>query len=385
MGKGKVLIIGPFSEAGGRELMTAFIAETLQDKYDVDVLSMTNISKKSEVCFLGHKGSVQSLDELMYKGHFLLRLITYFLKFTKNIKSENHFIVNNKISNFLLPLKTICVEEFKKKLKRYDLVIINAEVKDGYYIDAIEFCHQNGIELIYRTTGTVGMVSDKVKKKLQKINTFIHHSKFNASNLDKYLEHKYCLIDQCAFSEKSLLTLPIGNKKPLIYGYIGRFGEEKGIIPFINMVTELNQKTIIAGDGPLKGEILKLIEKQDGIEYIGFIANENIQEFFNKIDVLVISSLHEAGPLVGIEALAAGKIIVSTKVGAMEERMEGLTSFWMDINDKNSFKKVVDTLQSMDIEELDRLSEENRKRYIEAHSIELVKQKYSRLVESILS
>lgn len=54
-----------------------------------------------------------------------------------------------------------------------------------------------------------------------------------------------------------------------------------------------------------------------------FTGRSNVQDYLNHIDVLVLSSLSEAQPLVMLEAGAAGIPLVATDVGACRELIEG--------------------------------------------------------------
>ena len=44
-----MLIIGPIGDFGGRELEAGFIANSLSDNYDVEICSIGNITKNSQV------------------------------------------------------------------------------------------------------------------------------------------------------------------------------------------------------------------------------------------------------------------------------------------------------------------------------------------------
>ena len=54
-----------------------------------------------------------------------------------------------------------------------------------------------------------------------------------------------------------------------------------------------------------------------GIEFRGY--TDNIESFFEEIDVFVISSLSEGFSLVAIESMLAGVPVISTKCGGPEE------------------------------------------------------------------
>ena len=77
MQKKRVVILGPFSEMGGRELMTSFIAKTLQEEYDVDIFSLTHVTQDSRIFFSKFRGQAIILDKLIYESHFFLRLVSF--------------------------------------------------------------------------------------------------------------------------------------------------------------------------------------------------------------------------------------------------------------------------------------------------------------------
>lgn len=56
----KNLIIDPFKNKAGRELMTSFIANTLAIKYKVDIISITIMAKEAEILKNYNNGLVSS-------------------------------------------------------------------------------------------------------------------------------------------------------------------------------------------------------------------------------------------------------------------------------------------------------------------------------------
>jgi len=92
---------------------------------------------------------------------------------------------------------------------------------------------------------------------------------------------------------------------------------------------------------------------------------------------LVIPSHEEAGPLVGIEAMAAGKLIFSTKVGAMAQRLYNTENdFWFDINKEQSFLQLIERVKNIKPEGIKVIREKNRKIYLENYSIEKISNEY---------
>jgi len=124
------------------------------------------------------------------------------------------------------------------------------------------------------------------------------------------------------------------NKKPsidkhkqetIVLGCVGRLFEEKGFGYLLRAFKKAqnqhpNLKLLIAGDGPLRAELEKLAYElgvSSDTEFMGVL--DDIPTFLNKLDIFVLSSIQEGIPLGLLEAMAAGKPIVATKVGGIPE------------------------------------------------------------------
>jgi glycosyltransferase involved in cell wall biosynthesis len=141
----------------------------------------------------------------------------------------------------------------------------------------------------------------------------------------------------------------------------------------------------LVGDGEQKADVLRKIENVNTIRYLGVLNNEDLEMFFEKIDVLIIPSKEETGPLVGLEAMAAGKIILSTKVGAMMERLENTENqFWFE-NTEASFVREINKLSVLSEKQLSKIKTKNRERYLERYSKEVISSSYLELVNKLIN
>jgi|SRR5208283_2287527 len=122
----------------------------------------------------------------------------------------------------------------------------------------------------------------------------------------------------------SPLRQALNNEKTsndLIFGFIGRVEEEKGIETLLVATRQLkhsNWRLKIAGKG-LLGYIQKLSERfsDPRIEWLGFT---NAADFYASVDVIVIPSLlNEALPYVCVESLHAGKNLICALSGGIPE------------------------------------------------------------------
>jgi glycosyltransferase involved in cell wall biosynthesis len=83
----------------------------------------------------------------------------------------------------------------------------------------------------------------------------------------------------------------------------------------------------IAGQGSLKGELqelaLRLSLKED-VEFLGFIAD--VSGFLSTIDIFVLPSLYEGLGVSVLEAMAAGKPVIASRVGGLVDAVIDATT-----------------------------------------------------------
>ena len=116
------------------------------------------------------------------------------------------------------------------------------------------------------------------------------------------------------------------NTNPVI-GVVGRLWDEKGQKYLIkSMPTILScfptARLLIVGNGPLERELKTLVKslKLDGyIEFTGYISHSHIFAEWSRMDIAVVPSLHDARPIVTLEAMALGLPVVGTCVGGISE------------------------------------------------------------------
>jgi len=142
---------------------------------------------------------------------------------------------------------------------------------------------------------------------------------------------------------QSTINLPMDWLKPDIHliGAAGRLDEQKGFPILLKAFERIhfafpNARLIIAGEGPLKNNLKKQIKElslKGRVILLG--ALPDLEDFFARIRLFVLSSLWEGMPNVLIEAMAHGVPIVATKVGGVEELVtHGKTGILVSENDE---------------------------------------------------
>lgn len=113
---------------------------------------------------------------------------------------------------------------------------------------------------------------------------------------------------------------------PPVICAVGRLEEQKGhryLFEALNLIKTIPWVLWVVGDGALKFELERLAKDLDLRERIIFLgARRNVPEILSQIDIFVLPSLWEGLGLAVLEAAAAGKPIVASRVGGVPEIIE---------------------------------------------------------------
>lgn len=120
----------------------------------------------------------------------------------------------------------------------------------------------------------------------------------------------------------------VAGGQPLV-GVVGRISPEKGVDVYLNAVAQLDRRgvefvSVIAGDGPERASTEALAVSLGLAHRVHFAGPvRTIQSLYAQMDLLVIPSRSEGLPNVLLEAMHADVPVVSTRVGAVPEVLEG--------------------------------------------------------------
>ena len=121
--------------------------------------------------------------------------------------------------------------------------------------------------------------------------------------------------------------------RPLI-GAIGRLAPQKGLQYLLRAAPEVlrenpNALFVLVGDGPDRGTLeaeATYLGIRGSVYFLG--VREDIPELLSSMDVVVMPSLSEGLPMALLEAMASGRAVVASRVGAIpnviEERVNGI-------------------------------------------------------------
>lgn len=133
----------------------------------------------------------------------------------------------------------------------------------------------------------------------------------------------------------------------------------------------VNFECLIAGDGP-ECERLKLLIRgnrlHDQTKLLGHVSRERMQSLYRAADLFVLTSISEGIPLVLMEAMASGTVVLAPSItGIPELVVTGRSGFLYTAGDLEDFVDKVFTVEAMmrnpesvSIEELSRIRESAR-------------------------
>ena len=143
----------------------------------------------------------------------------------------------------------------------------------------------------------------------------------NATYLDKLKSKNKLVVSNWALDP---ISYDSGSRKEHFLA-IGRLVKEKGFDILINAWKDIDEKLIILGSGRLKKNLLKQIKdtsQESKIFIEESVSKNDIDEFYSRAKMLIISSRREGGPRVALEALLRGIKVISTKVGHMPDVLD---------------------------------------------------------------
>ena len=130
--------------------------------------------------------------------------------------------------------------------------------------------------------------------------------------LHKKYHHKTRIILGIGINNSKILRLNYSKKSKIFkICFVGNLQYLKGILILINIISKLIEKNMnihlsIAGDGPQKFELIKIVEKlniKNYITFLGKIKKNEIDDLYKNSDLLLFPSLRDSGGMVVLEAM----------------------------------------------------------------------------------
>lgn len=170
----------------------------------------------------------------------------------------------------------------------------------------------------------------------------------------------------------------------------GRLCEQKGQLLLLQSFKEHlneghNSRLILAGDGELRSEIetlIKELELGERVTITGWISPDEVETLLEQCSVMVLPSFAEGLPVAIMEAMAKGRLVISTYIAGIPElvkhRKTGLLTVPGSIED---LTQNLNLSVSLSPEELKSIIQNAHVEVRKAHNVELEADKLSKLFE----
>lgn len=168
--------------------------------------------------------------------------------------------------------------------------------------------------------------------------------------------------------------------------FVGRLSYQKNIPLLLDVFSEPSvndAKLLIIGNGPT--EIIDQINKaklktKGGIIYLG--PKDNIADYMNNADALILTSRHEGLPIVILEALSLGLPVISTPVGGVPDVIRhGVNGLLSKSLARKDIVIMVKEFCSLEKGELTKIRNNNIKLFDKQYSIKACAQKHFELYQ----
>jgi glycosyltransferase involved in cell wall biosynthesis len=142
----------------------------------------------------------------------------------------------------------------------------------------------------------------------------------------------------------------------------------------------------LVGDGPDRGELERRAQELGVMRDTLFLGyQENVAPFYSAFDALVLPSSNEGTPVSAIEALAAGRPVVATRVGGVPDVVqEGKDGFLVEPGATDDLAdRLAQLARNPALRE--RMGQAGRKRVVPRYAVERLVDDVDRLYRSLLS
>lgn len=125
--------------------------------------------------------------------------------------------------------------------------------------------------------------------------------------------------------------------------FIGRLSEEKGIDVMLNTFKELPLVLKIAGEGPLKEQVIDFSRQFLNIEYLGNLSKIEVTDALVKAQALISPSIcYEGMPMTILEAFSASTPVITSDLGAMSSLISnGSNGFLFEAGNVKDLKNTI--------------------------------------------
>jgi glycosyltransferase involved in cell wall biosynthesis len=175
-----------------------------------------------------------------------------------------------------------------------------------------------------------------------------------------------------------------------VVGWVGRMTAVKRTEDVVRALRRLVDRDVdaylcLVGDGPDREDLERYAHELGVIKRCLFVGyQDDVSRYYNAFDVLILPSVNEGTPVSVIEALAAQRPAVATRVGGVPDVVrDGIDGFLVDPGDADALAERLAELAA-DPERRARMGAEGRSRVLERYAVARLVDDIDRLYRELL-
>lgn len=170
-------------------------------------------------------------------------------------------------------------------------------------------------------------------------------------------------------------------------GYISRLSAEKGVLDFINAIPLVLRRRndvdfLIGGDGILSSQVREELEKKGLLKKValtGWIPNDELPDYMNRLKLLVLPTRTEAGsPQVLQEAMGCGTPVLANMVGGVGDVIKDKENGFI-LRTPSPQKIAEDILAILEYPQIDNIIRNGRKLVEQEYNFEAVARRFKKV------
>ena len=369
----KVLRVIARLNVGGPALHVAYLTAGLAERgYDTTLVAGSLAFGEESMAAVAHARGVQveSLDELSREVS-LFHDARATLRLARLIRSERPAILHTHTA------KAGAVGRVAALLSgdaRPPVIVhtFHGHVLRGYFNPVTTLFFRTLERWLARISTTLIAVSPEVRDDLVRLGV-APASKFEVIRLGVELEERVTRERPTRAETRRLLGV---GENAFVVGWVGRMTAVKRTEDVVRTLHRLVEREVDAymcfvGDGPDRGEAERVAHELGVARRCLFLGyQDDVARFYEAVDAVVLPSANEGTPVTVIEALAARRPAVATRVGGLPDVVdEGVDGFLVDVGDVDGLAERLAELAT-DSERRARMGDEGRRRVVERYGVE---------------
>ena len=330
----KVLRVIARLNVGGPALHVAYLTAGLAERgYDTTLVAGTIARGEESMAFVAdaHNVHVETLSEL-HREISPIRDLRAILRLARLIRRERPTILHTHTA------KAGAVGRIAALLAgraRPPIVVhtFHGHVLRGYFGRTMTFGFRTLERWLARATTSLVAVSPEVRDDLVALRV-APASKFTVVRLGIDLAHRIASDDDQRRETRRQMGL---RDDEFVVGWVGRMTAVKNtdrVVRALQTLVDLgvDARLLLVGDGPDRDHLERYAHDLGVMKRCLFLGyQEDVARFYDAIDALVLPSVNEGTPVSVIEALAAERPAVATRVGGTPDVIrDGIDGFLVD-------------------------------------------------------